>query len=64
MSDLVQVVAVSISATLLILVLSVWRDLLHIAARTLGVYYPPALLYRGQVLYETKKDIAGAVRAW
>ena len=26
--------------------------------------YPPALLYRGQVLYETKKDVAGAVRAW
>jgi tetratricopeptide (TPR) repeat protein len=26
--------------------------------------YPPALLYRGQVLYEVKKDVAGAVRAW
>jgi tetratricopeptide (TPR) repeat protein len=26
--------------------------------------YPPALLYRGQVLYEAKKDVAGAVRAW
>jgi cytochrome c-type biogenesis protein CcmH/NrfG len=26
--------------------------------------YPPALLYRGQVLYETKRDVAGAVRAW
>lgn len=24
--------------------LSVWRDLLHVAARTLGVFYPPALL--------------------
>jgi cytochrome c-type biogenesis protein CcmH/NrfG len=26
--------------------------------------YPPALLYRGQVLYEQKQDVAGAVRAW
>ncbi len=26
--------------------------------------YPPALLYRGQVLYEAKKDVPGAVRAW
>jgi cytochrome c-type biogenesis protein CcmH/NrfG len=26
--------------------------------------YPPALLYRGQILYEAKKDVAGAVRAW
>ena len=26
--------------------------------------YLPALLYRGQVLYEAKKDVAGAVRAW
>jgi tetratricopeptide (TPR) repeat protein len=26
--------------------------------------YAPALLYRGQVLYEAKKDIAGAVTAW
>jgi tetratricopeptide (TPR) repeat protein len=26
--------------------------------------YPPALLYRGQVLYEAKKDVEGAVRAW
>ena len=26
--------------------------------------YPPALLYRGQVLYEAKKDVAGAVQAW
>jgi hypothetical protein len=24
--------------------LSVWRDVLHVAARTLGVFYPPALL--------------------
>ena len=24
--------------------ISLWRDLLHVAARTLGVYYPPALL--------------------
>lgn len=26
--------------------------------------YPPALLYRGQVLYEAKQDVAGAVKAW
>jgi tetratricopeptide (TPR) repeat protein len=26
--------------------------------------YPPALLYRGQVLYEAKNDVPGAVRAW
>jgi tetratricopeptide (TPR) repeat protein len=26
--------------------------------------YPPALLYRGQVLYEAKKDAAGAIRSW
>ena len=26
--------------------------------------YPPALLYRGQVLYELKRDYAGAARSW
>ena len=26
--------------------------------------YPPALLYRGQVLYEAKKDTPGAIKAW
>ncbi|OLC11894.1 MAG: hypothetical protein AUH29_18235 [Candidatus Rokubacteria bacterium 13_1_40CM_69_27] len=26
--------------------------------------YPPALLYRGQVLYETKRDADGAIRSW
>lgn len=26
--------------------------------------YLPALLYRGQVLYEVKKDVGGAVRSW
>jgi cytochrome c-type biogenesis protein CcmH/NrfG len=26
--------------------------------------YLPALLYRGQVLYEAKQDVAGAVRSW
>jgi tetratricopeptide (TPR) repeat protein len=26
--------------------------------------YPPALLYRGQVLYEVKKDRAGAIASW
>ena len=70
MTDLVQIVAASISAGLLVLVLelvrrrklteeysllwflcatallgfSLWRDALHLAARLLGVYYPPAVL--------------------
>jgi cytochrome c-type biogenesis protein CcmH/NrfG len=26
--------------------------------------YPPALLYKGQVLYEVKHDYAGAIKAW
>ena len=26
--------------------------------------YPPALLYRGQVLYESKRDAAAAIRSW
>ena len=26
--------------------------------------YAPALLYRGQVLYEAKNDVAGAIKAW
>jgi len=26
--------------------------------------YAPALLYRGQVLYEAKRDTAGAIKAW
>ena len=26
--------------------------------------YAPALLYRGQVLYELKQDYAGAIKAW
>jgi len=26
--------------------------------------YPPALLYKGQVLYEVKRDYAGAIKAW
>ena len=26
--------------------------------------YAPALLYRGQVLYEVKRDYAGAIKAW
>jgi tetratricopeptide (TPR) repeat protein len=33
-------------------------------ALTIDPDYAPALLYRGQVLYEAKKDIAGAVSAW
>jgi cytochrome c-type biogenesis protein CcmH/NrfG len=26
--------------------------------------YPPALLYRGQVLYEARKDMPGAIKSW
>ena len=26
--------------------------------------YPPALLYRGQVLLEVRKDVAGAIKSW
>jgi tetratricopeptide (TPR) repeat protein len=26
--------------------------------------YPPALLYRGQVLLESRKDAAGAIKSW
>jgi tetratricopeptide (TPR) repeat protein len=33
-------------------------------ALTLDPNYPPALLYRGQVLYESKGDAAGAIRSW
>jgi cytochrome c-type biogenesis protein CcmH/NrfG len=33
-------------------------------ALTLSPDYPPALLYRGQVLYEMKKDAPGAIRSW
>jgi tetratricopeptide (TPR) repeat protein len=33
-------------------------------ALSLDPDYPPAYLYRGQVLYEVKQDYAGAVRDW
>ena len=33
-------------------------------ALSLDPNYPPALLYRGQVLYESKGDAAGAIRSW
>src|SRR5439155_286841 len=33
-------------------------------ALALAPDYPPALLYRGQLLYEAKKDAAGAIRSW
>jgi tetratricopeptide (TPR) repeat protein len=33
-------------------------------ALSLDPNYPPALLYRGQVLYESKQDAAGAIRSW
>lgn len=77
MSDLVQVLAVSTSALLLVVVLelvrrrrlreeysfiwigcaaallllSLWRELLHLAARLLDVHYPPALLLLLLILF-------------
>ena len=33
-------------------------------ALALDPNYPPALLYRGQVLYEVRKDVPGAIKAW
>jgi tetratricopeptide (TPR) repeat protein len=33
-------------------------------ALSLDPNYPPALLYRGQVLYEVKNDAAGAIKSW
>ena len=33
-------------------------------ALSLDPNYPPALLYRGQVLYESKQDVAGAIKSW
>jgi tetratricopeptide (TPR) repeat protein len=33
-------------------------------ALSLDPSYAPALLYRGQVLYESKQDTAGAIKAW
>ena len=34
-----------------LLVLSVWRDILHVAARSLGVHYPPAVLLLVLILF-------------
>ena len=33
-------------------------------ALTLDPNYAPALLYRGQILYESRKDAAAAIRSW
>jgi tetratricopeptide (TPR) repeat protein len=33
-------------------------------ALALDPNYPPALLYRGQVLYEVREDVPGAIKAW
>jgi hypothetical protein len=76
MTNLVQVLAIAVSATLLVVVielvhrkrlreeyafiwlvaalallaLAVWRNSLELAARWLGVYYPPAVLLLGVIL--------------
>jgi hypothetical protein len=36
---------------LLLLVLSLWREILHAVARWLGVYYPPAVLLLALLLF-------------
>jgi cytochrome c-type biogenesis protein CcmH/NrfG len=33
-------------------------------ALALDPNYPPALLYRGQVLYEVRQDVPGAIKSW
>ena len=33
-----------IAGAMVLLVLALWRDVLHVAARAVGVHYPPALL--------------------
>ena len=81
MTDLVQIIAVSVSSALLALVLelvrrrklteeysvlwvlcgaallvfSIWRDGLHLAARALGIYYPPAVLILGARLLRVRR---------
>ena len=76
MNDLVQVVAIAVSASLLVMVIvlvrrgrlreeyafvwivaavvllgiAVWRNSLDVAARWLGVYYPPAVLLLAVIL--------------
>ena len=40
-----------IGFALLLLVLSVWREILHAVARWLGVYYPPAVLLLALLLF-------------
>jgi hypothetical protein len=40
-----------IGFALLLLVLSLWREILHAVARWLGVYYPPAVLLLALLLF-------------
>jgi hypothetical protein len=40
-----------IGFALLLLVLSLWREILHTVARWLGVYYPPAVLLLALLLF-------------
>ncbi len=34
-----------LAASIVLMVFSVWRNLLHLIARILGVYYPPSVLF-------------------
>jgi hypothetical protein len=40
-----------ILCALALLVMSLWRDILHVTARWLGVYYPPAVLLLVLILF-------------
>jgi hypothetical protein len=40
-----------LTCAIALLILSIWRDNLHLAARVLGVYYPPALLLLMLILF-------------
>ena len=40
-----------LTCAIALLILSIWRDSLHLAARVLGVYYPPALLLLVLILF-------------
>ena len=42
-----------------LLVLSLWRDILHVTARWLGVYYPPAVLLLVLILIFRPTGILG-----
>jgi hypothetical protein len=40
-----------LAASALLIVLSVWRGLLHFIARSIGIYYPPSFLFLLAILF-------------